>query len=567
MSGPRRLPAPPAGFGVELDAAEPASFRFAGRQHTGCYGDTLASGLLAAGVPVWSTSPRLGRPRGPMGLGVDDAALLTVGGDSGAWSAAAADEIVLREAMSARRAVAAGADPAGLAGGRALLPAVRRLTEALRRSLPLPAPRLAATRPPPPARRETCDLVVIGAGLAGLAAAAAARAAGLDVRVVEASRRAGGVADLFDGQIDGLSLKVWTDAEAAALGGALALNSTAISIGADGAVTVVERTDASRPSEIAVRALSPGAIVLATGYRERPLIFADNDRPGVVLSCAARALLRRQAIAPGERVVVATTSDDGYRTAIDLRRAGVEVGLVLDARDNPQGPAVDLAKALGVPLSLFSVVTGVEYDPARGGLCEVRAQNRFGEGVSAGARTLEADALVVSGGFAPRDELARRCGLTEAEGLFVAHTGPDAADAVAGGWAAGAAAARRLGAEPTAAAPNVDAARDEPDDGVAGYLERLDPARAGTAFVDIGADVTAADVYAAAEAAVTPGPGALARRLGLGGGLDGGRLSADLPARLFATIGAGRPPAPSPGRPTVGLLAARATAPFKADRA
>ncbi|HVI28190.1 FAD-dependent oxidoreductase [Hansschlegelia sp.] len=556
MSGPRRLAAPPAGFGVDLDGAEPASFRFGGRNYTGCYGDTLASGLLAAGVSVWSASPRLGRPRGLMGLAIDDAALLALGGDSGAWSAAAADEIVLREAMSARRAAPAGADAATLTGGRALLPAARRLLETLRRSLPLPAPRLAPPRPLPPARRDACDVVVIGAGLAGLAAAAAARAAGLDVRVVEASRRAGGVADLFGGRIEGLSLKAWADAQAAALGDLLVANATAIAIGADGAVTVIERTDASRPSEVALRVISAGAVVLATGSRERPLIFADNDRPGVLLSCAARALLRRQAIAPGERVVVATTSDDGYRTAVDLKQAGVTVELVLDARENPQGAAVDLAKAQGLPLSLFSVVTGVDHDPARGGLVGVRAQNRFGEGVSAGARTLAADALIVSGGFTPRDELARRCGLGEAQGVFVA-AGPDAARAVAEGWAAGTAAASRLGAEVNTAAPEVSATSDEPDDGVAGYLERLDPAFADAAFVDIGADVTAADVFAAAEAGAL-GPEALARRLGLGGGLDGGRLSADLPARLFATIGAGRPPAPSPGRPTLGLLAARA---------
>lgn len=556
MSGPHRLTAPPAGFGAQLDGAEPASFRFGGRNYTGCYGDTLASGLLAAGVSVWSASPRLGRPRGLMGLALDDAALLALGGDTGAWSAAPADEIVLREAMSARRVVPAGADAATLTGGRTLLPAARGFLETLRRSLPLPAPRLAAPRSLPPARRDTCDVVVVGAGLAGLAAAAAARAAGLDARVVEASRYAGGVADLFEGRIDGRSLKAWADAQAAALGDSLVTSATAIAIGADGAVTVVERTDANRPSDVALRMISAGAVVLATGCRERPLIFADNDRPGVLLSCAARALLRRQAIAPGERVVVATTSDDGYRTAVDLKQAGVEVELVLDARENPQGPAVDLAKAQGLPLSLFSVVTGVDYDPARGGLVGVRAQNRFGEGVSAGARTLAADALIVSGGFAPRDELARRCGLGEAQGVFVA-TGPDAADAIAGGWAAGTAAASRLGAEVNAAAPEVSATSDEPDDGVAGYLERLDPAFADAAFVDIGADVTAADVFAAAAVGAS-GPEALARRLGLGGGLDGGRLSADLPARLFATIGSGRPPAPSPGRPTLGLLAARA---------
>ncbi|WP_020179047.1 FAD-dependent oxidoreductase [Methylopila sp. M107] len=566
MTGPFRI-APSAGqrFGALIDRSEPVGFRLGAAVQNGFYGDTLASALLAAGVFAFGVSPILGRPRGPMALDIDDAAVLALQ-DAGAWRTIRAGDANLTEGLRTRLAEPGlGATalrrltPQPLPEDRAL-PIPQQALERLRRMLPLPAPRLPRVEPEAPARRAQCDALVIGAGLAGLAAASALKAAGLDVRIVEAESRAGGIADLYEGTIDGELLAEWARARAAAFAeqGRLALGATAISIGSDGAVTVVEgrRRDGSGPG---VRVISAGAVILATGFRERPMAFSGNDRPGVVFAGAARAWLRRHAVAPGRRVLVATTGDEGYRTAMDLREAGVAVDFVIDQREAPEGPAVEMAKALGAPVSLSSVVTAVEFGGKPGVISAARIRNRFGDGASAAARTLECDALVVSGGFAPRDELARASGLSAEQGLHVASIGPNAITAVAGGWTAGVSAAAGLGREVDVAAPLVKASADE--FGEAPDILAMSAAAPGddACFVDIAADVTFEDL-ARVMGRLGAAPRAAARRLGLGGGADGGRLSADLPALALNSLGIEDPRfgEPSAGRPTLALMAARA---------
>jgi NADPH-dependent 2,4-dienoyl-CoA reductase/sulfur reductase-like enzyme len=565
MSGPYRLPATaPARFGTDIDRSEPVGFRIGGRVHSGLYGDTLASALLAGGQSVIGVSPLLGRPRGLMALGLEDASPVALEGDAGPWSLIPGSEIAVREGLRAKgpgigveTTLRRFTPPA--APDRRALPAAQQVLERLRRALPLPGPRLPPVEPPPFARVETCGVLVIGAGLAGLAAAAALRSAGVDVRMVEASRRPGGVADLYDGRIDGKPLSGWAKAQAARLQDrdALALSAAAISIEPDGSVLVVERDDPQRPGRISLKLVAASAVVLASGYRERPLVFAGNDRPGVLLATTVRALVRRNAVAPGARAVVATTGDEGYRTAIDLREAGVAVDFVLDAREDPQGPAVDMAKALGVPVSLSTVVTGVDYDEAKQRLTGVKTRNRFGEGATEGARTFEADALVVSGGLEARDELASLSGLRAENGLHLALSGPNAVDAISGGWAAATAAAAQLGATVAGSAPEVQMSVDEPCERLAPTPDQFSGAEAAETFVDFGADVTLADL-ARAAARRGAASAAVARRLGLGLGPDGGRLGGNLASAAFSALtGVGFAP-PSPGRPTLSALAARA---------
>jgi sarcosine oxidase subunit alpha len=555
MSGPFRLPrSAGARFGARIDRDEPVGFRFAGRALSGLYGDTLASALLAAGAPRWATSPTLGRPRALAALGLEDHVPVVIEDDAGDWAAISGDEIVIREGMAAR--------PVRLAPSTSVGGMIRRVAvERLRRVLPLPHMRLPATRPLPSAIEESCDVVVIGSGSAGVAAVTALRRTGLHVMIVEASRRPCGTSDLFDAVVAERALGDWTARAAAAFADrdALRLGATVIDIEPGPAVVAIERSDPRRPGEVVVRRISAGAVVLATGFRERPLVFRDNDRPGIVGSQAARALLRRHAVAPGEKVVVATLSDDGYRTAIDLKEAGVSVEMTLDGRDDPRGAIVDEAKALGVPLAFSSVVTGVDYDEGSGRITGVRAANRTGDGVAAAARSIEADALVVAGGFAARDELARRSGLRPEHGLFTAFGGAGVADAIASGWRAGLAAASHLFAVTEEQQPEVQALSDEADGPVGAYLARLGAEDAESAFIDFGAEITAADI-GAGVALGADGPEALSRLLGLGSGLDCGRFSADLPAHAFAAAGARGAPAPlKAARLTLGLLAARAT--------
>ncbi|MFD1702186.1 NAD(P)-binding protein, partial [Methylopila henanensis] len=502
MSGFHRLPATaPARFGTEIDRSEPVGGRYDGRPLVGLYGDTLASALLASGSVVFGRSALLGRPRGLFALGADD---------PHAWACAEADAdpgpadfLGLTEGFVARppaddasplaRLFERRGSAAAGASGR-LPPLGRRLAARLARHLPLPAVDRPFDAVATPATRESCDVLVIGAGLAGLAAASAAAAAGLRVVMVEAAPRVGGAADLYDETVDGRPPLAWARDRAAGLvdrGAEIALRAVAVAVDANGAVTALDRGPGPRPGPLRLRLIEPRALVIATGWRERGLLFAGNDRPGVILAGAARALLRRYAVAPGARVVIATASDEGHRTAIDLREAGVTVEMTVDARENPDTPMVNLAKALGAPMSFASVVDGVETSSGGDRVVSVTARNRFGEGIAAAPRRLFADALVVSGGLAPRDDLWGGAG-----DAIIVTDGPDMADAVAGGHAAGAEAARRLGAVVDCPAPEASGAADAPDDAAAraAYRERLTPEGARTAFVDLGADVTAADV-------------------------------------------------------------------------
>lgn len=565
MTGPYRLSASaPARFGQAIDRSEPVGFRLDGRVLSGFYGDTLASALAASGVRTLSDSPLLGRPRGLFGLGLEDASLFALEGDRGSFAHVSGHEIILREGLRTRsaglglaRAIRRFAPPSG--PDRRALPVAQQMLERLRRSIPLPQPRLPDAEPATLARRETCDVVVVGAGLAGLAAATALMMEGLHVRVIEASWRAGGLCDLYEGAIDGRPMADWAAARIGQLRdrGALALGSVVTDIDPDGSVTVLERSSPQQPGMMTLRLYTAAAVVLATGFRERPLVFPGNDRPGVILASTARAMLRRHAIAPGARVVVATTCDEGHRAAADLRAAGVDVVMTLDERDDPQGAAVDLSKALGAPLAYASVVTGVDYDEKTGAITGVGARNRDGEGALTGARVLSAHAVVVSGGFAPRDELIRAKRLGPELGVHLANLGPNAVDAVRGGWAAAGAVAGQLGRSTSVPAPTVDAVEDEM--GAAAAFDRvlaMGPG-AASAFVDFGADVTIADIERAVRRR-GDAPAAIARRLGLGLGADGGRQSADVAELALRALSGSTGGGPSAPRMTLGLFAARA---------
>ena len=100
------------------------------------------------------------------------------------------------------------------------------------------------------------------------------------------------------------------------------------------------------------------SIVVATGAHERPVVFADNDRPGIMLAGAARTFLNRYGVLPGREAVVFTTNDSAYDAALDLHRAGVRVQAVVDARSAVPARRVEQCERAGIPVLRGSVVTG-----------------------------------------------------------------------------------------------------------------------------------------------------------------------------------------------------------------
>ncbi len=131
-------------------------------------------------------------------------------------------------------------------------------------------------------------------------------------------------------------------------------------------------------------------VVIAAGAIERPLVFADNDRPGIMLADAARTYLQEYGVAVGRKVVIVTAHDNGYRTAHELKGAGVEIVAIADIRH--QSPAADGARAAGL-----RVLLGASIDGTKGRL---RVSNITV--VADGKReTLACDAVLMAGGFTP----------------------------------------------------------------------------------------------------------------------------------------------------------------------
>ena len=364
--------------GGAVDRGAPLRFRFDGREHEGLEGDTLASALLAAGLGGAFRSPVLGRPRGVMTAGPEEpCAFVEV---SAPWF-----DLIAPATMVPLAAGLAAAARAGI--GR------------------LPGP--AARTPPSRRRHAHVETLVVGGGVAGLRAAREAARRGDRVLLVDERSHLGGTARSFE-TVDGQPAWAWVDAVAGELRATpdVTLLGDAAALGVyDAGLVVVHQRSAGRPAEREaplqrlwhVRAKR---VVLATGAHERPIAFAGNDRPGVMLSGAVLTYLDRFGVLPGTRAVVFTTNDAGYQAARALRGAGAEVAAIVDVRR--EAAAQDHARADGYGVLAGAVVAATDGPVQVTAGVAVRPD---GEEVR-----LEADLVAVSGGWNPVTQLHRAIG-------------------------------------------------------------------------------------------------------------------------------------------------------------
>ena len=398
--------------GGHVDRSQPIHFRWNGRKLPAFAGDTIASALLANDVAIAGRGMKLHRPRGVFAVGPEEPnALVTLGRGAAAEPSARATMIPVRDGLDVR---AQNAWPSVRFDLGRTLDRTAGLWHAafyhktfkwpswdfwewwIRRTAGIAQP----PREPDPARYDAvnahCDLLIVGAGPAGLLAAQVASRSGLTVILAEQDFECGGRLLATNTLINDAPVAVWFASLLGELAASrsvrLLTSTTCFGLYDHGMAGLLQRLDlGNKPGPVRQRYWRVHAkqALVATGATEQPLVFVHNDLRGIMLAGAMRQYANRYGVAAGRLVVLATNNDSAYLAALDLVAAGAPVRLVVDCR--AEAPA-DLAKWLRAQGVEVRVATGVVKALGRGRLARI---------VLDGGETLDCDALGVSGGWQP----------------------------------------------------------------------------------------------------------------------------------------------------------------------
>ncbi len=494
--------------GGQIDRSRTLDFTFDGRSFQGHPGDTLASALLANGVRLMGRSFKYHRPRGPLSAGSDEPNALVelrtgarrepntratvaelyqglTAASQNAWPSLSFDALAINDRLSPFFT-------AGFYYKTFMWPASfwEKIYEPMiRRAAGLG--RLSGEVDPDAYDKGFlhCDLLVIGAGPAGLAAALTAGRSGARVILADEDFRMGGRLNSERLTLGDQSGADWATAAVAELASMpnvrLMTRTTVIGTYDHGIYSALERVNdhvpvppQGQPRQILWRVYTKHAI-LAAGATERPIAFENNDRPGIITAAAVRSYVNRWGAAPGKRIAIFTNNDDGLRTVDDLKSQGIDVAAVIDSR---KGETVTDTRG-------------------RLGLTQITIRDANGR-----TRTTDAEALAVSGGWNPNVQLTchqrNRPVWNEALQAFVPNdlpAGMSVAGAVKGEFSTHAAltggveAARAALADLGFSVPSVDlpGAEDAP---VAISPLWVVPHKKGRAWVDPQNDVTVKDI-------------------------------------------------------------------------
>ena len=398
--------------GGHVDRTQPIHFRWNGRRLPAFAGDTIASALLANDVAIAGRGMKLHRPRGVFAVGPEEPnAFVTLGRGATAEPSARATMIPVRDGLEVRAQNAWPGVRFDL--GRALDRTAGLWHAAfyhktfkwpswdfwewwIRRTAGIATP----PREPDPARYDAvnahCDLLIVGAGPAGLLAAQVASRSGLSVILAEQDFECGGRLLATNTLINDAPVTVWFASLLGELAASrsvkLLTSTTCFGLYDHGMAGLLQRLDlGNEPGPVRQRYWRVHAkqTLLATGAIEQPLVFVHNDLPGVMLAGAVRQYANRYGVAAGRQIALATNNDSAYLAALDLVAAGAPVRLVLDCRAD--APA-DLAKWLRAQ--------GVEVR-ASSGVAKALGRRRLERIVLDNGETIPCDALGVSGGWQP----------------------------------------------------------------------------------------------------------------------------------------------------------------------
>ncbi|MDR9427551.1 MAG: sarcosine oxidase subunit alpha family protein [Salibaculum sp.] len=416
-----------------IDRSQKQHFTFDGKQMTGFAGDTLAAGLLANDQMLVGRSFKYHRPRGVVASGAEEPNALVNLGEGNRFEPN--QRATTTELFEGLRAASQNHFPSLEFDIGAVNTALARFLPAgfyykmfihprplwkhvyepfIRRSAGLGKAPDAETRDADTYEHfyAFVDVLVVGGGVAGLSAALAAGRAGARVLLVEQTAHWGGRAPVDGAEIDGKPADDWIKDALQELAGMENVEVRTRLMGAGvydhGYVLAYERLTDHAPDLDGPRhrlwRIRAAQVVTATGAIERPLSFAGNDLPGVMLASAVRDYVVNHAVSPGDRTVVVTNNDDAYRTAFALRAAGLEVPAIVDARPEA-GAMAKRAEAEGI-----RVLTGTGIASVKGGkrVAGVALCAQAGEG--AVLDEIACEAVAMSGGWSPVVHLWSHCG-------------------------------------------------------------------------------------------------------------------------------------------------------------
>ncbi len=416
---------------VNRDA--PVRFSFNGQSLKGYTGDTLASALLANDQMLVGRSFKYHRPRGIVASGVEEPnALVNLGSEGRFEPNQRATTTELFDGLNANsqnhwpslefdvgaiNAKLARFMPAGFYYKMFIHP------RPLWKHVYEPFIRQAAGLGRAPKARDAdtyehfyafCDVLVVGGGIAGLIAAKSAAHAGAEVLVLEQTAHWGGRAPVDGGTVNGKPVDKVVDELVAELSAMPNVRLRSRTMGAGvydhGYVLGYERLTDHAPDTKGPRhrlwRIRARHTITATGAIERPLSFAGNDIPGVMLAGAVRDFVVNFGVSSGDRTVVVTNNDDAYRTALALHAAGLNVPAILDARVPPfDSPLIAQARDAGIRILMGHGIAKVLGSKRVTGVA-VCAQ--AGEG--AVLEEIACDVVAMSGGWSPVVHLWSHCG-------------------------------------------------------------------------------------------------------------------------------------------------------------
>ena len=427
--------------GGRIDRSKPISFNFNGKNYSAFQGDTIASALLANGLSVIGRSWKYHRPRGIIGDGAEEPnALFQIETGAGTIPNVRGTQAELYDGMIVKSTNAwpsvnfdvmsffgifSRMLPAGFYYKTFMWPAKFWMfyEHLIRKASGLGESPKKIDPDHYEKTNEHCDVLVVGAGPAGLMAALTAGRAGARVLLADEQAEFGGRLLADNETIDAKPAIDWVAdvvAELEAMPDVRLLKRSTVFGYHDGNfTTIAERlldhialkdrnVNGSNPAREKVWRVRAKQVVLATGAHERPIIFGNNDRPGVMLASAVTSYLNRYAVNLADKAVVFTNNDSAYQTAISLSKANIETTLV-DYRREPTGSMLEQVRSAGVTVLTGSMVVNAQGgSKVSGAVIKTRASS--GDGVEGAPQIIECDLIASSGGWNPAIHLLAQSG-------------------------------------------------------------------------------------------------------------------------------------------------------------